>query len=323
MTQLDSRVGTIDFMGEKTARVGSKAAKGEDRVEIVAGLAGYLAKLGLADGELDQMITMLQSGQREDPPGEVSKQRPADAHVLEGRPSRVIGVFLAEEQQILREAYHSVFSGQPNMEMLGSTGDTSTDFLAGMVQALKPDVIILGVKAVQQCTVEKLQVLRESYPQMGLVLLMAMYDGKGIKALREFSRDSSSGCAYILKHTIDTVEQLNQVVCSVAEGRMIVDPLVMEELIRTGDSGNGVVQELSPKEMEVLGWLAKGYRNDTIAGLLSRDVKTVERHINNIYSKLQNDKSEGPDATMHPRVRAALMYLKAVGLLSGANSGDD
>ena len=104
---------------------------------------------------------------------------------------------------------------------------------------------------------------------------------------------------------------------------MIVDPLVMEELIRTGDSGNGVVQELSPKEMEVLGWLAKGYRNDTIAGLLSRDVKTVERHINNIYSKLQNDKSEGPDATMHPRVRAALMYLKAVGLLSGANSGDD
>ena len=224
MTQLGSRVGTIDFMGEKTARVGSKAAKGEDRVEIVAGLAGYLAKLGLADGELDQMITMLQSGQREDPPGEVSKQRPADAHVLEGRPSRVIGVFLAEEQQILREAYHSVFSGQPNMEMLGSTGDTSTDFLAGMVQALKPDVIILGVKAVQQCTVEKLQVLRESYPQMGLVLLMAMYDGKGIKALREFSRDSSSGCAYILKHTIDTVEQLNQVVCSVAEGRMMWTP---------------------------------------------------------------------------------------------------
>ena len=108
-----------------------------------------------------------------------------------------------------------------------------------------------------------------------------------------------------------------------AEGKIIVDPMVMEELIRTGDSGSGVVQELSPKEVEVLGWLAKGYRNDTIAGLLSRDVKTVERHINNIYGKLQNDKSEGPDATMHPRVRAALMYLKAVGLLSGANSGDD
>ena len=99
--------------------------------------------------------------------------------------------------------------------------------------------------------------------------------------------------------------------------------MVMEDLIRTDDSGNGVVQELSPKEMEVLGWLAKGYRNDTIAGLLSRDVKAVERHINNIYSKLQNNKPDNPDATMHPRVRAALMYLKAVGLLSETEDGDE
>ena len=325
MTQLDSRVGTMDFVGEKPVRVGT--AKGEDRVEIVAGLAGYLAKLGLVDGELDQMITMLQSGRREETLDEI-----ADGISMEGavvvqepvsRPKGTIGLFLAEEQQILREAYQSVFSAQSNIELLGSTADTSTDFLAGMVQALKPDVIILGVKAVQPCTVEKLEALREACPQMGLVLLLAMYDGQGIKALREFSRDSSTGCAYLLKHTIDTVEQLTQVVSSVAEGRIIVDPMVMEELIRTGDSGNGVVQELSPKEMEVLGWLAKGYRNDTIAGLLSRDVKTVERHINNIYSKLQNNKPDNPDATMHPWVRAALMYLKAVGLLFGTEDGDE
>lgn len=323
MTQLESRVGTIDFMGEKAVRAGDGAAIGEDRVEIVAGLAGSLAKLGLADGELDHIITVLQGRRGDDSPEEMPKEGPVDAYMAADRPSSAIGVVLAEEQQILREAYDSVFSAQPNMEMLGSTGDTSTDFLAGMVRALKPDVIILGVKSVQSCTVAKLEVLREAYPEMGLVLLMAMYDGQGIKALREFSRDSSAGCAYILKHTIDTVEQLNQVVCSVAEGRIIVDPMVMEELIRTGESGNGVVQDLSPKEMEVLGWLAKGYRNDTIAGLLSRDVKTVERHINNIYSKLQHDKVDGPDATMHPRVRAALMYLKAVGLLSGADSGDE
>jgi serine/threonine-protein kinase PknK len=292
-------------------------------VEIVAGLAGYLAKLGLADGELDQMITMLQNGRREEVPEKTSKQGPVGVQEPADRAKGTIGLFLAEEQQILREAYQSVFSAHPNIEMLGSTADTSTDFLAGMVQALKPDVIILGVKAVHPCTVEKLDVLRQACPQMGLVLLLAMYDGQGIKALREFSRNSSTGCAYLLKHTIDTVEQLTQVVCSVAEGRIIVDPMVMEELIRTGDSGNGVVQELSPKEMEVLGWLAKGYRNDTIAGLLSRDVKTVERHINNIYSKLQNNKPDSADATMHPRVRAALMYLKAVGLLSGAEDGDE
>ena len=49
----------------------------------------------------------------------------------------------------------------------------------------------------------------------------------------------------------------------------------------------------------------------------------MEGHINNIYSKLQNNKPANPDATMHPRVRAALMYLKAVGLLSGTEDGDE
>ena len=322
MTQLDSRVGSIDLMGENTVRVEDRAAEGEDRVEIVSpawpdNWPSWVWRM------VSYKIPMLQNGGWEDPPEELSRHSPIAAQIPEGRPSAVVRVFLAEEQQILREAYHSVFSAQSNMEMLGSTGDTSTDFLEGMLQALKPDVIILGVKSVQPCTVEKLEVLRKSCPEMGLVLLMAKYDGSGIKALREFSRDSSSGCAYILKHTIDTVEQINQVVCSVAEGRIIMDPLVMEDLVRTGESGNDVVRELSAKEMEVLGWLAKGYRNDTIAGLLSRDVKTVERHINNIYSKLQNDKSDGPDATMHPRVRAALMYLKAVGQLSGGDSADD
>ena len=69
---------------------------------------------------------------------------------------------------------------------------------------------------------------------------------------------------------------------------------------------------LTPKGLEVLKWLAKGYRNEAIADTLSRDTKTVERHINNIYSVLDTDSSDG----MHPRVHAALMYLKAVGAIS-------
>ena len=310
MTQLDSRVGTIDLTSEKLVRVGAGAAKGEDRVEIVAGLAGYLAKLGLADGELDQMITMLQSERREDPPEATSRNGPMVAQNPEDRPDGTLGLFLAEEQQILRDAYHSVFSTQPNIEMLGSTGDMSTDFLAGMVQALKPDVVILGVKAVHRCTVEMLGVLRETCPQMGLVLLLAMYDGQGIKALREFFRDSSSGCAYLLKHTIDTVEQLTQVVCSVAEGRIIVDPMVMDGLINSGDADSRLLAQLSPRELEVLSWMAKGYRNNTIAEVLCLEPKTVERHINSIYSK------QGlASGTKHPRVHAITLYFRATGQL--------
>ena len=152
--------------------------------------------------------------------------------------------------------------------------------------------------------------LREGCPDVSIVLLSSLYDVKGIKALREFSRGASGGCAYLLKHTIDSVEQLTQVICSVAEGRVILDPTVMEGMITSGDAHNGLLKDLSPREMEVLSWMAKGYRNDTIADVLCLDPKTVERHINSIYSKLGTGES-----SRHPRVHAILSYLTAFGLI--------
>ena len=228
---------------------------------------------------------------------------------------KAITLFLAEEQQILKEAYQAFFSAQPGLELVGSSEDTSPEFLVQATRALQPQVMLLGVRKVERSTAETLELLREASPEMAPVLLFAFYDVQGIKALREFSKASSSGCAYLLKHTIDTVEQLTQVIYSVAQGRIIVDPMVMESLIKTGDATSSFLNELSPRELEVLSWMAKGYRNDTIADVLSRDVKTIERHINNIYSKLHNDRSEDTDSSRHPRVNATLTYLRATGLL--------
>ena len=191
-----------------------------------------------------------------------------------------------------------------------------------MDSGLEPNVVLVGVKTVQPSTVRTLQLLRDSCPQIAIVLLFYSHDADGIRALRDFSKDTSGGCAYLLKHTVDTVDQLTQVVRLVAEGRIIVDPTVMEGLHRTGDPRSSFLSGLSPKELEVLSWISKGYRNDTIADVLSRDVKTVERHINNIYSKLHNDKFEEDDGSQHPRVRAALAYLRATGLLPSENLGD-
>lgn len=300
------------------------------------GLISYLAKLGLGDAELARIMSLLQPTRGGDGPM-VAMPEQHEQRFLEGEPpqkaygdpqfresaeprrsspvKKTIKLFLAEEQQILKEAYQSFFSGQSAFEMLGSSDDTSVESLVGAVTRFKPDVMVLGVKRVQSSTVETLEMLREASPQLALVLLFAFYDGQGLKALREFSTGAASGCAYLLKHTIDTMEQLTQVIHSVVAGRIIVDPMVMEGLIKSGDAHATFLGELSPKELEVLSWMAKGYRNETIADVLSRDVKTVERHINNIYSKLHNDKLEDVDGSQHPRVRAALAYLRATGLL--------
>ncbi|MFH1141523.1 MAG: LuxR C-terminal-related transcriptional regulator, partial [Chloroflexota bacterium] len=111
--------------------------------------------------------------------------------------------------------------------------------------------------------------------------------------------------------TIDTVEQLTQVILSVSQGRIILDQAVMEGLMSSTDTKSTMLKELSPRELEVLSWMAKGYRNDTIAEVLGLEPKTVERHINNIYSKLNG----AITPAKHARVHAVTLYMKATGQL--------
>ena len=205
-----------------------------------------------------------------------------------------------------------------DVNIVGFSEDTCSETLVTAAITLKPDVIIVGTKVLQPSTVDKLKTVREHVPEIGVVILSSYYDVKGIMALREYSMGVLSGCAYLQKHTLDTVDQLTQVIKSVAEGRIIVDPAVMDRLMTSDQSGDSFLKELSPRELEVMGWMAKGYRNGSIAGTLCLELKTVERHINNIYSKL----GSRPEPN-HARVHAILRYLKARGLLPAEEFTDD
>lgn len=324
MGEVDTRFSAIGIANEIPLTASSQGnATGS---ELESELTSYLGTLGLGDNHLAKVVSLLQATHGEGSPqaiGEVSETESVEEEEapVVARPRQrsapaterdTVGLFLAEEQQILMHAYRSFFSAQPAVQLLGYPVETSSDALIDAVNTHQPDVMLLGVKALRTSTVEVLETLREACPKLAVVLLFAFYDAQGIKALREFSRDVSVGRAYLLKHTIDTVDQLTHAICSVAEGRMIVDPTVMEELIKTGDAQNEMLRDLSPRALEVLHWVARGYRNETIAGVLSRDVKTVERHINNIYTSLLSP----DDQARHPRVKAALMYLRATGVLS-------
>ena len=175
------------------------------------GLISYLAKLGLGDADLTKVMSLLQTTQRPDEPpaahAPAHTDEPPAASPERGEPewdipkekafdwdqghglaaTKTINLFLAEEQQILKEAYQSFFSQQPGIELVGSSYDTSPESLIAAAEEFKPDVMLLGVKMAQGATVEKLEKLRESCPDVALVLLFAFYDSQGIKALREFS----------------------------------------------------------------------------------------------------------------------------------------
>lgn len=278
-----------------------------------AELNAYLRHMGFRDSQIAEVFTLLEEA------GDRGLVPPAAERPLRrGTAIKQHAVYLAEEQQILREAYQSFLSSHPNIRLLGSSGDTTGETLVGAITNLKADALLLGIKVLQATTMEKLEMVREQCPEVGIVLLSASYDLKGLKALREFTRRASMGCAFLLKHTIDTVEQLIQVIQAVTERRIILDPLVMEGLISTGDAQSTLLKELSPRELEVLSWMAKGHRNETIAELLFLEPKTVERHINSIYSKLG-----GGPGSRHSRVQAVLLYLKAAGLLPEEHLGEE
>ena len=332
----------VDYPIEEQSGEQAAAPVGQTDGRLVSELVSHLSKLGMEDAHVAKVISMLKATQGEGgerwtaPAGDrqnISLQEPSQSDgptrldqarrsggeslnapqpPATGTIKKTITLYVAEEQQILEMAYQSFFSAHSGIDVLASSGDTSAQSLVDAAGNFAPDVMLIGFKAIQRDSVEKLEILRDAFPRVALVVLFAFYDEQGIDALREFSRDASAGRAYLLKHTIDSGEQLTQAIYSVAEGRVIVDPTVMEALIGTGDAKSGVLNDLSPKALEVLSWVAKGYRNDSIAEVLSRDVKTVERHINNIYTTLLG----ADDELGHPRVRAALMYLKANGLLS-------
>ena len=272
------------------------------------GLIDYISTLGLGDDHISNINCLLLAAQNR----EVTELEHHPAYSTVRKEETTVSLFFAEEQEILRTTFLASLNDRPRLTLVGSSERISAESLILAALELRPQVLVLGVKGLQPATVEMLDMLREACPGIGLVLLFSFSSQQGMKCLREYSRETSVSCAYLPKHSIDTMEQLEQIVHWVAEGRVIIDPSIMEGLFRTEEATDEPLKGLTPKALEVLKWLAKGYRNEAIAETLSRDTKTVERHINNIYNTLDTHYSEG----MHPRVHATLMYLKAVGMIA-------
>lgn len=220
-------------------------------------------------------------------------------------------LYIIEDQEILRRAYQAFFPIQPSLELVGLAAD-GEDFPQA-VASLQPDALVYSTRLLQTSILERLEHFRQRSPKTSLVLLSALYEVKAIKRLREFARKSSVGCAYLLKHSVDSTGQLAQLIHAVLEGRVILDPAIMEGLIAGGGGGANLLRELTRRELEVLNLMAQGYNNDAIAQILYLDTKTVERHINSVYVKTGNGRD-----SRDQRVSAVVQYLRATGQLSWA-----
>jgi DNA-binding NarL/FixJ family response regulator len=223
--------------------------------------------------------------------------------------SETVSLYVVEEQEIYREVYNSILPSRANIELLKVSANRGISVLQRAVSELCPDVLLLSVKKLDINTIEGLEQIRNSYPKMGIVILLLRYSSQDIDLLRRLALSGEGGMALFLKQSLDKVEQLCQTVLAVSQGQVILDP-PLATFMFAGKPECPFLKQLTTRELEILSLLSQGYTNSAIAETLYIDIKTVEHHLNSMYSKLKAD----PDYNnKHLRVSAARLYLGTMG----------
>ena len=143
--------------------------------------------------------------------------------------------------------------------------------------------------------------IREELPETGVLVLSQYLEEE--YAL-ELLGDDAAGVGYLLKDRVSDLDRFSEAIRRVADGGSALDPEVVSRMIgrrRVEDP----LEELTPREREVLGLMAEGRSNQAIADALVVSERAVEKHVTSIFSKL--DLPPAPED--HRRVLAVLAYL--------------
>ena len=222
------------------------------------------------------------------------------ARELGGPTMRVV---LADDAVLLREGVARLLD-DAGFEVVAQSG--TADDLLRHVAMHKPDVAIVDIRMPPSHTDEGLraaQAIRQRFPGVG-VLVLSQYVEPSYAL--ELLSDTAEGVGYLLKDRVSDVDEFAAAVRRVGEGGSALDPAVVQMLVgrrRTQDP----LEELSPREREVLELMAEGRSNQAISERLFITPRAVEKHVTSIFNKLRLPASSED----HRRVLAVLAFLRA------------
>ncbi len=215
-----------------------------------------------------------------------------------------IRIVLAEDQYLVREGLRRVLETQEGLEIVSVCGDL--DSLLVTVAAERPDVVLTDIRMPPGNTDEGIQAatrLRETSPEVGVVVL-SQYATPGY--LLALLNGGSERRGYLLKERVKDPEQLVAAIRAVAEGGSVFDPKVVETLVaENARSEESPLNELTPRERDVLREMAEGKNNAAIALALVLTERSVEKVIHSIFLKL----GLTWEPAVHKRVKAVVLYL--------------
>ncbi len=211
---------------------------------------------------------------------------------------------LAEDNYLVREGVRRLLESRPGLDVVATCGDLET--LLECVETAKPDVVLTDIRMPPDGTDEGIraaQSLRSSHPDVGVVVLSQYTDPTYALALLE---GGTGGRAYLLKERVEDVDDIVAAIEAVADGGSVIDPKVVETLVANkAKTEESPLDELTPRELDVLREMAEGKNNDAIAEALFLSTRSVEKVIHSIFLKL----GIAWETSAHRRVKAVIMYL--------------
>jgi DNA-binding NarL/FixJ family response regulator len=214
-----------------------------------------------------------------------------------------VRVVIAEDSVLLREGVARILA-DAGFDVVGQAG--TADELMLKVRSYDPDVAIVDIRMPPSHTDEGLraaQEIRAKHPGVG-VLVLSQYVEPSYAM--ELLAESAEGVGYLLKDRVSDVGDFADAVRRVADGGSALDPAIVSQLVGRR-RGADPLEQLTPREREVLGLMAEGRSNQGIAERLVVTERAVEKHVTSIFGKLRLPAAPAD----HRRVLAVLAYLRS------------
>jgi len=215
--------------------------------------------------------------------------------------SHTIRIALADDDVLLREGLARLLQ-ESGFDVVDQAGDAPE--LLELVRERAPNLVIVDIRmppAHETEGLEAARAIREEFPDTGILVLSAHVEVEEAMELLAGGRR----VGYVLKSRVTDVGDFVETVERIAGGGSVLDPGLVEELV-AARRRDDPLEELTPREREVLALMAEGRSNAGIARRLVVTEGTVEKHVHSILAKLRLSETDDD----HRRVLAVVAFLE-------------
>jgi DNA-binding NarL/FixJ family response regulator len=192
-----------------------------------------------------------------------------------------IRLLLVDDHAIVRSALRSLIGGLQGVEVVGEAGDGRQAL--EQIAACQPQLVLMDIAMPRLGGIEATRILRREYPHISVVMLsMHKHEDYVIQSLR------AGATGYVFKGS--PPGELGLAIQSVARGELFLSPVVSKPVVgaylSNSHDGASALEQLTPRQREILQLIAEGNSSKQIAQILDASVKTIDSHRANLMERL-------------------------------------